>query len=403
MEDKEIEELFEKHQLGNLTEEERDILDSWYWQYNEEVPVNITAEEIEAAHLSILKKLPKPEIVKKVNWKRRIAAIAASVVFFLIIGFYFLKNDKPTIENFTNNDIKPGGYKAILILANGVNIDLDEAKEGEIAKDRGVKIVKLPEGQLQFKANDKPFSVKPSIQIDSLPALISVPKTVKEGGGLNVVLTPKGGQYHIALPDGTNVWINAGSTLRFPSSFEDMPERRVHLTGEAYFEVAQIKSVFGMQKRARKVPFVVQTDNQEVTVLGTHFNINSYADELNIKTTLLEGMVKVSSKKGEAILKPGMQTINNGKILKTIETDLDMAVAWKNGEFSFRNEPLESIMRQVGRWYDVEVVYENSRVKKLMFGGSISKFKNASQVLKMLELSGKVKFKIEYKKITVLN
>jgi transmembrane sensor len=402
MEDKEIEGLLAKHLSGSLTDEERDLLDSWYWQYNEDSPVNITVDEIEAAHFRILQKLPKPAIVKKVYWKS-IAAIAASILVILTIGFYFLNNEKSLAENFANNDIRPGGYKAILILANGVNVNLDEVKNGEITNDQGVRIVKLPDGQLQFKANDNLAPATPSLKTDSLPALVSAAKTIKDGGGLNVMLTPKGGQYHIALPDGTNVWINAGSTLRFPSSFKDMPERRVHLTGEAYFEVSQVKSVFGMQKRARKVPFIVQTDKQEITVLGTHFNVNSYADEANIKTTLLEGSVKVSSKMTTVVLKPGMQAVNDGEHLDTYQADVNMAVAWKNGEFSFRNETLENIMRQVGRWYNVTVVYENQQAKKTTLGGTISKFKNVSQVLKMLETTGEVKFKIEPGKITVRN
>lgn len=404
MEDKEIEELLERHQVGDLTEIKKKLLDSWYWQYNETLPIQLNVKEIQAAQYEVLQRLPKRVIVKKISWKRVIATAAACIIVFVALGFYLFNKERLLTAHFVNNDIKPGGYKAILILANGTNIDLDEVKDGEIAEDRGVKILKLPDGKLQFKAdNDKPVSVNSAIKIDSLPALVAVVKPIKEGGGLNVVLTPKGGQYHIALPDGTNVWINAGSTLRFPSSFDDVAERRVHLTGEAYFEVKQVKSVFGMQKRAGKVPFIVQTDKQEVTVLGTDFNINSYVDEPDIKTTLLEGLVKVSSKKGDVVLKPGMQAVNNGNGLKTANTDVEMAVAWKNGEFAFYKQTLESIMRQVGRWYNVEIAYENQLLRKRTFSGSISKFRNASQVLKMLELAGNVTFKLEYKKITVFN
>ncbi|WP_316818580.1 FecR family protein [Pedobacter nyackensis] len=399
MNQKEFEELLIKYQQKNCSEAEQLLVERWYWQYNEQ-ETGLTEEAIEAARLEVLQKLPAPAPVKKTKNLFRLPLIAASITF--IIGFSYLLLNRYLPENYINNDVLPGGYKAILVLSNGTNIDLSEIKEGEIAKDNGVDILKLPNGQLQFKTSST-VANKPYPQLDSLPALTSGPKMVKQGTGLNVVLTPKGGQYHIALPDGTNVWINAGSTLRFPSSFDDVAERRVHLTGEAYFKVATVNSVFGKQRRARKVPFIVQTDKQEVTVLGTNFNINCYPDEPDLKTSLLEGLVKVSTKKGEVILKPGMQAINNAKGLTAKKADVSMAIAWKNGEFAFLNEPLENIMRQVSRWYNVEVMYENQQMRKKPFGGSISKFKNVSQVLKMLELAGNVKFKIEQNKITVLN
>lgn len=399
MKDIDIEQLFTKRAEGKLSEEEETLLETWYWQYNENEP-GPTEEEIEASMERVRKRLPQSTPVKKIRRLAHIPLIAASVALITIFGLFLLKSEKPPVSD-TANDIRPGGYKAILVLANGVNIDLSEAKNGEIAKDRGVKIIKMMDGQLDFKFNPDPVvQAKPTDRVDSVPALVSAAKTIKDGSGLNVMLTPRGGQYHIALPDGTNVWINAGSTLKFPSSFADMPERRVYLTGEAYFEVAQVKSIFGMQKRARRVPFIVQTDKQEITVLGTHFNVNSYTDEPNIKTTLLEGLVKVSSKAGEATLKPGMELINNGSAIHLKKADVDMAVAWKNGEFMFRNEKLQSLMRKVSRWYNVQVNYQDKDLREVALGGTISKYSNISKVLAVLESTGEVKFKIKGRTIT---
>jgi transmembrane sensor len=399
MEHKEFEELLAKYNQGKCNEVEQAIVERWYWEYNEH-PINLTEDEINATLLSISQKLPKPVVVKKLNTTSRIITIAASIAIFLTIGFYFLQRNR-TVEQIYANDIQPGGNKAILTLVNGVSFDLNEAASGQLAVDNGVKIIKMKDGQLLFKFSPSTVQATPA-QMDSITGLVTSAKPVKEGTGLNAVSTPRGGQYHIALPDGTNVWINAGSTLRFPSSFEDMPERRVQLNGEAYFEVARVKSVFGMQKRARRIPFIVQTNKQEITVLGTHFNVNSYDDESNVKTTLLEGLIKVSSASANEIIKPGQQAVNDVTQIIVKQADTEMAVAWKNGEFTFHNEILRSIMRKVSRWYNVEIAYTNPEVGNKPFSGTVSKYKNVSEVLKLLQVTGEVKFKVEGRKITVL-
>jgi len=399
MDNKELHELIAKYREGNCDEAEKTLVERWYWQYNEH-EIDLTEEEINASLLRISQRLPQHVAVKKLHRTKRNLTIAASLVACLAIAFYFIKPGKPIEESYAN-DIRPGSNKAILTLVNGTSIDLTDAKEGQIAVDNGVKIIKMQDGQLLFKFTPNTVKATPN-QRDSISGLVSSSRPVKEGTGLNAVSTPKGGQYHIALPDGTNVWINAGSTLRFPSSFEDMTERRVQLNGEAYFEVASVKTVFGMQKRARRVPFIVQTNKQEVTVLGTHFNINSYDDEPNIKTTLLEGLVKVSSASANEIIKPGQQAVNDGSTIMVKKADTEMAVAWKNGEFMFATENLRSIMRKVTRWYNVQVVYADPEIGNKPFSGTISKFKNVSEVLNLLQVTGEVKFKIEGRKITVL-
>lgn len=399
MDNKEFEELLAKYNQGMCNEAEQAIVERWYWAYNEH-PINLTDGEINAALLRISQKLPQPVVVKKFSRTALIATIAASLTIFLAIGFYFIRQEKPVGEIYAN-DIQPGGNKAILTLVNGTSIDLNDAKEGQIAVDNGVKIIKMQDGELLFKFSPGTVHAAPD-QRDSISGLVTGSRPVKEGTGLNAISTPRGGQYHIALPDGTNVWINAGSTLRFPSSFEDMPERRVQLNGEAYFEVASVKTVFGMQKRARRVPFIVQTNKQEVTVLGTHFNINSYDDEPNIKTTLLEGLVKVTSASADEMIKPGQQAVNDGATIMVKKADTQMAVAWKNGEFMFAMENLRSIMRKVTRWYNVQVDYADPEIGNKPFSGTISKFKNVSEVLNLLQATGEVRFKIEGRKITVL-
>jgi len=202
-----------------------------------------------------------------------------------------------------------------------------------------------------------------------------------------------GGEYQVVLADGTKVWLNALSSIRFPTSFKGS-ERKVEITGEAYFEVA---------KNAR-MPFRVIGGSQTVEVLGTHFNINAYPDESAVATTLLEGSVKVAMHDGQAkVLKPGEQALifkeNNSFRVK--EVDAEDAVAWKNGYFQFNDDDLKTIMNQLSRWYNVEIVYQQANLDQ-KFGGTISRSKNLSQVLRILELTGNVRFRVEGRRITVM-
>ncbi|MBO9574092.1 MAG: FecR family protein, partial [Chitinophagaceae bacterium] len=197
----------------------------------------------------------------------------------------------------------------------------------------------------------------------------------------NTMSTPRGGQYQLTLPDGSKVWLNAASSIRYPVTFGKT--REVSITGEAWFEVAQNKSA----------PFIVKTITDEITVLGTSFNINSYSDEPAVKTSLAEGSIKINNK----ILKPGQAYINN----QIISTNLAHDLAWKNNVFRFDSEDLPSILRQLSRWYDLDIT-NNSNIKS-KFTGIISRNVNADEVLHMLEQTGKVHFKIEDRKIIVIN
>ncbi|MEP7257618.1 MAG: FecR domain-containing protein, partial [Flavitalea sp.] len=205
----------------------------------------------------------------------------------------------------------------------------------------------------------------------------------------NMMATPAGRQYSLTLADGTRVWLNASSSISFPTVFGNK-KREVSITGEVYFEVAPVKTA----------PFVVKHNgNIEVEVLGTHFNINSYDNEATPRTTLLEGKVKVKFQNSTSILKPGEQASLNkeGNISIASNVDLEEVMAWKNGMFQFDNTAIDAVMRQLARWYDVEIEYRGAILKH--FGGNISRDVNLSQVLKILELTGEVKFRIEGKKI----
>lgn len=272
-------------------------------------------------------------------------------------------------------DIPPGGHKATLTLADGKTITLNEAADGELAKEAGMVVRKAGNGQLVYEVSG---------QIDNAAAVT-----------YNTISTPKGGTYQIILPDGSIVWLNAASTLRFPTSFASQMERKIELSGEAYFEVA--KDV--------QHPFKVLTTKQEVQVLGTHFNISSYSDDQLVKTTLFEGSVKVKNlqdtEREVVILKPGQQSTITGGATTVSTVDLNDVLAWKNGVFVFNDESLESIMKKVSRWYDVDVVYEGVDKNKL-FGGSVSRFDHVSKVLRQLELTGGVHFKVEEGRIIVM-
>lgn len=310
------------------------------------------------------------------NRKWLYAASGVAAMLLISAGIYFLNSKKETsaataqLQSKFGNDVAPGGDKAMLTLADGSAIVLDSANNGLVAKQGNSKIEKPANGQLVYNAAQAENNI--AVQY-------------------NVLTTPRGGQYRIVLPDGTKVWLNAASYLKFPTAFRG-DKRNVELKGEAYFEVAQ----------NAKQPFEVAVNNMQVQVLGTSFNINGYEDESNIKTSLIDGKVKVISENNASILAPGHEAIMNKNTndIKVAAADVDDAIAWKNNVFSFQNADIPTIMRQIARWYDVEISYEG-KVPTEKFVGEVSRNSNVSEVLKILELS-KVHFKIDGKKITVL-
>lgn len=371
METKDPEVLFQKYNEGKCSLEERILVEAFFIDKNVEA---LALSDIQLEK-SIKRASLRQEVSTQSNTKRIILPIIiiAAVTVIAIIGvtwmLFFMESPLPVAYA---NDISPGTDKAILTLANGTKINLSNAKSGSLFNRSGIEILKIEDGTLVYKVGE------------STPNILEY----------NTISTPKGGHYKIVLPDGTKVWLNAGSSLTYRTSLNDgWVERKVVLVGEAYFEVI---------KMGQKTPFIVKTDKQEVIVLGTHFNINSYRDEADTKTTLLKGSVKVFSKGGDAILKPGEQSVTNDSTIQLNAVDIDQAVAWKNGEFMFSKELLGEIMKKIERWYDVDVVYVDQRLENKVFNGTISKFKNVSQVLKMLETTGEVKFKIEGRRITVM-
>ncbi len=351
--------LLDKYLSGNCTPSEKAIVEQWYLQlpFEGDTPQQ---HRITATQTEVWEKLQHGrQKAKQVLLFKRIA-VAASILLCLSVGLYLaMRNNEP--QQFTvsaKNDVKPGRNKAILTLADGSVIDLDNAKTGEIAAQNGIIVRKTANGKLEYIVKD----------VANANQAIST----------NLISTPRGGQYEVTLPDGTKVWLNAASTLKYPSSFAKN-ERKVELQGEAYFEVAKDKNR----------PFRVATKQQTVEVLGTHFNISAYNDETQVKTTLLEGAVNVSSGTNSLKLKPGQQALLNladAKLRLNPNVDVDKEMAWKNDLFAFDNDDLKTIMRQISRWYDLDVVYQG-KITDEKYVGEIPRNSNLSEVFKILELN----------------
>lgn len=302
-------------------------------------------------------------------------SIAAAAVLLVIGGSLIYHSDQPQPQKLVNiirNDIAPGKNTATLTLDNGKKIVLSAANEGKLASEAGILISKTADGQVVYTVKD-----------DKMAA----------GTHIHTLSTAMGETYRLRLPDQSEVWLNASSSIKFPASFASAKLREVELTGEAYFQIAKDKSH----------PFIVKTNLQEVQVLGTHFNINSYADQHTTVTTLLEGSVQVSNHAEQGkIIKPGEQSIvQDGQPIAVAPADIKNVMAWKNGYFRFRNESIKEVMAKIIRWYNIDVVY-TGKVSDEKFNGNISRQKNISEVLTMLSYSNDVKFKVEGRRVTVI-
>lgn len=314
---------------------------------------------------------------KRNIWTR--LAVAASIAVLLGTGvFYFTKPKQQIIEVVEKNqEIAPGGNRGILTLSNGKQIILADIS----SKDSIAKEGKKQEVTIKMNANGViTYVVNPNAEVSK-----------EDANAFNTLSTPTGGQYNIILADGTKVYLNAVSSIKYPTQFNG-DQRVVELEGEAYFEVAKNKSK----------PFIVRSGGQNITVLGTHFNVHAYRDEPVIKTTLLEGSVAVAYKDQKTILKPGQQSnvaLDFNKInVRTV--DAEALTAWKDGHFQFDNADLKTVMKQLERWYGVKVEYRGD-VSDIRFDGATYMNKNLSEVLKVLELSNNIKFKVEGKTIIV--
>ncbi|WP_316791117.1 FecR family protein [Pedobacter frigoris] len=313
--------------------------------------------------------------VKQIKlWPRIALAIAATIT--LVFGIYLFNANRYAETKQVASEsqsIVPGKQGATLILADGTQIKLNDAANGELAREAGVIVTKAANGQVIYEIKDQG-------------------KNESNPDKINTLSTANGETYQVILPDGSFVWLNAASRLTYPVSFSGKKERLVSLSGEAYFEI----------KKDKAHPFKVKSKEQEIEVLGTHFNVSCYEDEQLVKTTLLEGSVKISATEGTAVLKPGEQAIlASGKTLTVVQADLESAIAWKNGYFAFSKEDLKTIMQRISRWYDVDIVYKD-KLSDDDFTGKVSRFGKINEVLEVLELTGLVHFKIEGRRIIVM-
>lgn len=375
-----IELLSRKYKEGTLTAEERALFIHWYAQ------LATTLEHSEAGNVEgikerILQKTyqaievdnPLPATAgRRKRFIRKYSYLTAAAVFLFVaaasIIFYVTRPEKVAPVAFVNGGVVPGSDKAILTLGNGKTIDLTSAPDGQLATDNNIVLMKQKGGQVQFAGD---------AQASGGPVTIEY----------NTIQIPKGGQWKLLLQDGTKVWLNAASSLKFPTSFTGKT-REIFLEGEGYFEIAKDISH----------PFIVHTIHQRVEVLGTHFNVNAYTEDSNTQTTLLEGEVKIN---GTALLRPGQKAVINGSSLKIQEADIDQAIAWKEGNFIFNGEDLAGIMRQVSRWYNVDVKFQSPELKEITFSGSVSRSISFASLIHRLSLTKEVSFKTEDNTIIV--
>jgi ferric-dicitrate binding protein FerR (iron transport regulator) len=401
-------ELFDKSRSGDLSESEAYELNEWIGQsahnremferLQDEVYLKRTVNQLAKARLedwqNILEKIPELRsegaLIKRMSYRRliRISIPAAAAIILIAFTTYWLVNNKttkqkpPVISKTKMQEVRPPDItKARITLANGQVVALDTFTSGVLAMQGKVHVLKTSDGQIAYKG----------AAVSGKPGEVAY----------NTLANPRGSKVvSISLSDGTTIWLNSESTLRYPVVFNGN-ERSVTLSGEAYFEVAP-----SFVQSGKKRPFFVTANKVTVEVLGTHFNVNNYIDESALKVTLLEGSVRVKSGDGgqhsEVMIKPGEQAVlaNNSSLTIDHSADLEKAMAWKNGAFYFNGETLEAIMKQLARYYNIEVEYEGN-VPEKRFGGMINRNKNLGEVLNVLELSG-VHFRMEGKKIIVL-
>ena len=384
------EQLLQRYLEGSCTPEEAAVLYNWLkssdahrpllarlQQEFEQVinePHEVPAAVSDRIEARLLQNIGRNKIVPlRHPWRW---AAVASVLMLLLAGsvYWFYKTDKS--HNIASNmalskkgvigsDVAPGTNKAVLTLADGTTVELDSA--GNQVLQQGKTTVQQRNGRLEYAAQGKGEAI-----------------------GYNTLVVPRGGQFNIVLPDGSHVWLNAASRLKYPTAFTGK-ERVVELQGQGYFEIAHNADQ----------PFIVDVNNTHIQVLGTRFDIMAYPDEQSLNTTLLEGAVRVQSGERQQLLKPGQQSVleyTTGQMFVR-PADIDQTIAWKTGFFEFDNAGMNVIMRQVARWYDVDVAYGNEKNSRL-FGGRISRSLPLSEILHMLEANG-AKFSLEGRRLTV--
>lgn len=390
MELQELQQLIRRYNSGQASPEEKARLERWYEQVNgndpdyNEADREVVKEQIRSGISQRLSSQSDTGYSWRINLQSRWMQLAAVLLIAMGISFYFyqhnLKRDvavNKVVKKYAD-DLKPGGNKATLTLAGGQEIVLNNARNGILVNEANTAIRKTRDGQLVYNTSGSTSKLHSS--------------------EINIITTPAGGQYQVTLSDGTKVWLNSASSLKFPPVFSGNA-RHVEVTGEAYFEVAK-----------NKIPFYVKALNTRVKVLGTHFNVMAYSDEEIQETTLLEGSVNISMNSSgihdnNYTLSPGQQarvspSSNSINVLRGVDTDY--ITAWKDGLFLFDNTSIEKVMNQVRRWYNAEIIYE-SRRPEVRFTGVIPRSNNLSDLLRVLEMAGGVKFNIKGNRIMVIN
>ena len=374
MEKPDFDALLEKYRKGECSPEELDFIESWYMQYNtavEGLSQSDLENEVEMMAQSITPKvafaIDQPSVWRRL---RLPLGIAASVLIICSIG-YFLIPTQQKEQDIAKQEalISPGRQAASLTLANGKKIFLSDQQAGKVAQEAGVNITKNRNGEIIYEI------------VGSADRVL----------GFNTLATTNGETYRVKLPDGSMVWLNAASSLKYPVSFKNSDQRVVQLSGEAYFEIA----------KDRRHPFIVKSREQQVEVLGTHFNINAYNDEPGVSTTLLEGSVRLKPERGaNRVLKPGQLAELTGGGLKVLQADTRAVTAWKDGYFRFKNESLQSVMRKIARWYNVEIAFQKG-LPEDTYSGAVTRHGDIRQVLEIMEGSNNIHFTIKGRRIIV--
>jgi ferric-dicitrate binding protein FerR (iron transport regulator) len=374
------EELLDKYAEGRCTAEERGIVERWYLRESLGRPDGPDVRSPENLKSEIWESIVNENITVSQGKRRNftyLLAIAASVIVVLALAMFFFtattpQADKPKHELAKTADVNAAVNKATLTLSDGSKIYIADCSAGLVRSQAGVQIHKLKDGTISY-------------------TLTGDNRETGAASMFHTIETPNGGKSQVVLPDGTKVWLNAASSLRFPTKFASNL-REVDLTGEAYFEVSSNK----------KSPFYVHTSDMSIRVTGTQFNVMAYSNETVTETTLVEGSVEVQHQSQRMYLSPGEQCTKLRRAdFSKKQVDVDGAIAWKNGLFHFDNAEIETVMKQLARWYDVEIEY-SSGIPNTHFGGYISRESKLSSVLKMLELSG-IRFQVLDKKIIVLS
>lgn len=387
--------ILHKYVNGKANENEKELIETYYHLLLEKLKLESRPAGDEDVEGSLLQDVLLSKIWDQINDEESVNTkglkpfaktwqIAATIAVLIIAGIIFYtmaerrSSRKKSIADSQQQDthvIKPGGNKAVLTLSNGKKIFLDNTSNGSLAKQGNVTVINLNGGQLAYK------NTYPGHNEKFQPVY-------------NTLSTPRGGQYELTLPDGTKVWLNAASSVHYPVVFSGQT-RTVELKGEGYFEIAQ---------DAQK-PFIVQTDKIKIEVLGTSFDVNSYTDEDEIKATLEGGSIKMIEGKKSILLKPGECVSfdkKNGD-MSVGKANVAADIAWKNGLFSFDNTNIKEIMARVSRWYDVNVVYATTELSHKSYSGVLPRYSEVSALLKMLEMTGTIHFKIKDRTIIVMN